>query len=157
MGFAESLKEFNTNMTALADIIREKTDSTSMLALDEMVTEVSNLGESNETCTISLETGIRIDSTYPIHVIYYKLDDSGNCVCDSITISSSTTNVITTIRNRGIIIIGLYKYSFIFTCESCTPKYFNLDGSYSYNSYYITIDDDVTSATINVLRTNAFN
>lgn len=149
MGFAESLKEFNTNMTALADIIREKTGSTSMLALDEMVTEVSNLGESNETCTISLETVSQINSTYPIHVIYFELDDSGNCVCDSITISSITTNAITTIRNRGICIVTLYSYSLAFECESCTPSRFGMAG---YNSYYIAIDDDVTSTTIKVSR-----
>lgn len=152
MNFEKELVGFKTNMTALADIVRDKTDITDKLNLEEMVTEVSNFGESNETCTISLETGSRIDSTYPIHVIYYELDDSGNCVCDSITISSSTTNVITTIRNRGIFIICLHAFSLQFECESCTPNYFSMNERYSYSCYYIAIDD-VTSATINVLRT----
>lgn len=154
MGFEKDLLGFKTNMTTLANDIREKTGITDKLNLTEMTTEVLSMEVvSTETCNVTLTVTSGVSSSYPVYLYYIKPPNNPKCA----KLITAKTVSFECLKSSGVVLCNYttesYQYSNISVTNGTaeTIPNFTSDISSSFGTIRFDIDDDATEVDITIL------
>lgn len=152
MGFEKDLLGFKTNMTTLANDIREKTGITDKLNLAEMTTEVLSMEVvSTETCNVTLTVTSGVSSSYPVYLYYIKPPNDPKCA----KLITAKTVSFECLKSSGVVLCNYVTASYDYDIEVTNGTAVDIPYSYpdidtNFGTIRIDIDDDATEADITI-------
>ena len=152
MGFEKDLVGFKTNMTALANDIREKTGITDKLDLEEMTTAVLSMEVvSTETCNVTLTVKSGASSSYPVYFYYIKPPNNPKCV----KLITAQTVSFECLKSAGIVLCNYTTESYIYDIAITNGTAVIITNStsdigVSFGTTRLDIDDDATEVDITI-------
>lgn len=152
MGFEKDLVGFKTNMTTLANDIREKTGITDKLNLAEMTTEVLSMEVvSTETCNVTLTVKSSASSGYPVYLYYIKPPNYPKCA----ELITAQTVSFECLKSAGIVLCNYttasYEYDIAITNGTAVEiPHFSSDINNDFGTTRLDIDDDATDVDITI-------